>query len=162
MRRKIYLSDTPEYNAYCHALQRCTNKNNCNFKNYGGRGILFLFRDFKEFYSDIGKRPSRRHSLDRKNNEGHYEVGNVRWATRKQQAENRRQRRKPENASSRFYGVCWNKTNERWQARFWLTSKNRLYLGTFKSEIDAARAVNDYITKEQLNLPLNVIPAVAA
>lgn len=81
---------TPEHKAYCHAKERCNNPNVKNYSHYGGRGIEFRFTSFDQFFSELGKRPSKEHSLDRINNNGHYEVGNVRWATRSQQVNNRR------------------------------------------------------------------------
>jgi hypothetical protein len=70
-----------EYNAYIDAKQRCTNPKNGSYRNYGGRGIQFLFTSFEQFIKHIGPKPTPQHSLDRfPNNDGHYEPGNVRWA----------------------------------------------------------------------------------
>lgn len=80
----------PEYSAYAMAKSRCQSPTNPKYSSYGGRGIEFRFTSFPEFLREIGLKPSPQHSLDRKNNEGHYESGNVRWATRRQQYENRR------------------------------------------------------------------------
>jgi hypothetical protein len=79
-----------EYEAYAQAKARCTNPKLKRWSNYGGRGIQFKFTDFASFLADIGPKPDPSLSLDRINNDGHYEPGNVRWATAKQQANNRR------------------------------------------------------------------------
>lgn len=79
-----------ELRAYDAAKERCTNKNNPKYPRYGGRGIRFRFSSFSEFLSCLGRRPSNKHSLDRKNVNGDYEPGNVRWATAKEQNNNRR------------------------------------------------------------------------
>ena len=79
----------PEVVATTAAKQRCTNPNNPGYKNYGGRGIVCHIAP-KELITNIGYRPSVGYSLDRINNDGHYEVGNIRWATREQQNANRR------------------------------------------------------------------------
>src|SRR5208337_1584384 len=80
-----------ENEAYSSARQRCTNPKNPGYPNYGGRGIEFRFQSFGQFIDALrtpgnpsGLRPSPEHSLDRKNNNGHYEAGNIRWATIKQ------------------------------------------------------------------------------
>src|SRR5579859_591610 len=73
---------TPEYRAFCEAKYRCTNSKSSKWKDYGGRGIRFLFLDFKQFLSEIGNKPTPQHSLDRKDNDGDYAPGNVRWATK--------------------------------------------------------------------------------
>jgi hypothetical protein len=91
------MNDTPEYRAYHNARNRCANPASCDWKDYGGRGIKFLFLSFEEFFAELGKRPNDKstsgkalYSLDRRNNDGHYEPGNVRWATESQQKKNRR------------------------------------------------------------------------
>jgi hypothetical protein len=84
------LAGTPEHDAFNCAKQRCTNPNDKGYKNYGGRGIEFRFDSFEEFYACLGPKPTPLHSIDRINNDGHYEAGNVRWATRSEQNKNRR------------------------------------------------------------------------
>ena len=87
---------TPEYEAWCEMNKRCYNPNFHGYSNYGGRGIKVRHakwrKDFSSFFAYVGHRPSYKHSLDRIDNDGHYEPGNVRWATKKQQANNRRPR----------------------------------------------------------------------
>jgi len=80
---------TPEYTAYCNAQARCNNPKCDKYKYYGGRGIKFLFTSFEQFFSEIGLRPKGT-TLDRINNNGNYEPGNVRWATKAQQNANKR------------------------------------------------------------------------
>lgn len=81
---------TPEYRIYTAAKMRCTNPKDVAFKNYGGRGIEFRFNSFEEFLSEVGRRPTPKHSIDRINVNGHYEKGNIQWATAKEQGRNRR------------------------------------------------------------------------
>lgn len=90
---RVLSGRTKEYRAYLGAINRCRNPNNKAYKFYGGRGIKFLFKSFREFLKDIGICPNKALSVDRKNNNRHYEPGNVRWATAAQQANNRRKRR---------------------------------------------------------------------
>lgn len=93
----------PEYIAFWNAKMRCENPRNPYFKNYGGRGIEMRFASFEDFYNEVGPRPSARHSIDRVDNDGHYEQGNLRWATRRQQSDNQRHSNKHINA--RVHGL---------------------------------------------------------
>ena len=79
-----------ELNAYNKAKSRCNNPNVSNFADYGGRGIEFRLINFAEFLADVGRKPSPKHSLDRIDVNGHYEVGNMRWALPKEQCRNTR------------------------------------------------------------------------
>jgi hypothetical protein len=79
-----------ELSAYYEAKYRCTNPKHKAYPYYGGRGIEFRFANIEEFLHEVGPRPSPLHSIDRINNDGHYEPGNVRWATKKEQTHNRR------------------------------------------------------------------------
>ncbi len=79
-----------EYTTYYRARTRCSNPNTLNYKYWGGRGIQFRFKDYQSFLEEVGRKPTPKHSLDRIDNDGHYEKGNVRWSTPKEQANNRR------------------------------------------------------------------------
>jgi hypothetical protein len=82
-----------EYFSWNNARMRCFNKNSESYPLYGGRGITMCEEwrsNFAAFLAHIGPKPSSKHSIDRIDTNGHYEPGNVRWATAKQQAANRR------------------------------------------------------------------------
>lgn len=83
--------NNPEYNSWKCMMARCYNQGHMHFNSYGGRGIFVCeqWHDFDAFISDMGKRPNG-HSLDRIDNEKGYGPDNCRWATAKQQANNRR------------------------------------------------------------------------
>jgi hypothetical protein len=81
------LTGTPEHDIWCDMRKRCR-----SHPDYGGRGIRVVKRwdDFAAFLRDMGPRPSREHSVERRNVNGHYSPKNCYWATRAQQQANKR------------------------------------------------------------------------
>lgn len=99
-RKRVVL--VPEYTTWKGMKNRCLNPRSPLYRHYGGRGIAVCERwqrSFEAFLDDMGRAPRGRrpsghpkYSIDRINNDGNYEPGNCRWATWKQQAQNRRKR----------------------------------------------------------------------
>jgi hypothetical protein len=94
-RRKTHgMSGTPVYDVWAGMHTRCTNSKENHWDRYGGRGIKVCERwsgpgGFENFLADMGERPSARHQIDRKENDGDYEPGNCHWVLSKVNNRNR-------------------------------------------------------------------------
>jgi len=136
----------PLYGTWLHVKDRVTNKNNKSYKNYGGRGIILFppwqvdFQLFHDYVSALPHCREKGYSFDRINNDGNYEPGNVRWATR--HIQNSNNRKKP-NSTSGYVGV--GKTYKRWCAYV-----GRKRIGSWKTKEEALNARNNYIIENNL------------
>lgn len=127
--------------------QRCQVRSHCGFDQYGGRGIRIYpewtaygtgfpaFRDWIE--ANLGPRPEK-HTLDRIDNDGHYEPGNLRWASLKEQCSNRRT---DHNKSRLKHGLRWilPQRGGKWISTFSANGR-ACYFGTFPTKKEAHEA----------------------
>lgn len=127
-------TNTPLHDTWISMVQRCTNKNNQYYDNYGGRGIKVCDRwrnSFLSFLEDMGERPDGM-SIDRIDVDGDYTPENCRWATWNQQMRNRRDNQRPD------VGI-YHLPSGKWAAG--ITNNNKkIHLGHFSYKHDAIKA----------------------
>ena len=103
-------SHSGEYYSWCAMKSRCYIPTNHKYPIYGSRGISVCDRwrdSFENFLADMGPKPSPKHSIDRKDNDGNYEPGNCHWATKKQQSRNTRKNHMIEIDGQRMCLIEW-------------------------------------------------------
>jgi hypothetical protein len=150
----------PLYSIYANMLQRCNQPSSKTYKHYGARGIKVCTRwtgkdGYQNFVTDMGPRPTQKHTIDRENNDGNYEPSNCRWATPSQQQLNRRIFK---SNTSGYRGVSWDKSWNKWRATIRVGDK-KLTLGAYDNPIDAAKAFNAAaIQYRGVDAVLNKIP----
>lgn len=129
-------------NAYYHAKTRCTDPNHPRYIDWGGRGIEFKYSNLKSFINDVGIPKETTWILDRIDNLGHYEKGNVRWT---ENSTSNRNKRLAKNNSSGVKGVSKRKNGD-WSAQGWLNGK-QIYLYQGKSFLEAVNARKEFESK---------------
>lgn len=131
-----------EYRVWLTMWQRCVNQKASGYSRYGGRGIAVCprWKSFVNFISDMGRRPSAQHQIDRKNNDKGYSPENCQWVTRGQQMLNRPYKSKTGIRGVRLMG-------SRFQARLCKAGVPYV-IGTFATVEQAARA---YETERTIN-----------
>lgn len=126
------LYQSPTYHSWNNMKDRCNNKNNKQYKDYGGRGITYCskWETFKGFLEDMGEKPTNT-TLDRIDVNGNYELSNCRWATRLDQQHNLRIHKKED------VGVSYDKNHKtcKWQVGIYF--KNKKYGNRFKTKEEA-------------------------
>lgn len=104
------MKKSSEWSIWSGIKKRCYNKKSKSYKHYGGRGICMCDdwkNSFENFYNDMGPRPSKKHSINRINNDKNYNKENCKWATQKEQCNNKRGNRLFEYNGEKFTASQW-------------------------------------------------------
>ncbi len=144
------MTNTSVYNTWANQKNRCNNPKNWQFKNYGRRGIKFSkklekFTIWYKYIASLKNAMLEGYTLDRKDNDGNYEEGNLRWVTQSTQLQNTRKLQ--EGNTSGYRGVT--RKRKKWQAQI-SVDKKRIYLGIFDYPWTAAMAYDSYVIIHQL------------
>ncbi len=136
------------YAIYCSMKARCNNINNKSYKSYGGRGIKISkewekWIVFKTWSLNNGYKNNL--SIDRINNNGNYESNNCRWTTKDIQGQNTR--RLISTNTSGYRGIS--KRAKKWIAQIGVSGKH-IYIGIYLTKIEAAKAYDAYVIKNNL------------
>jgi hypothetical protein len=123
---------TPTYQSWSSMMGRCYVKTSGSYHRYGAKGVTVCerWRVFENFLADMGERPSKAHSIDRKDNSKGYELDNCRWATRAEQNRNQARARMLE-----YDGAVVCATD--------LAARFGIKRGTLTSRIDRGMSVGD-------------------
>lgn len=137
---------------YHNIKHRCYNDKCKTYKNYGGRGIKLYDKwiedidSFCDYIIGLDNYRKDGYSLDRINNNGDYEPGNLRWTDRHNQNCNRRLSKLN---TSGYTGIYWHKTRQKWRSTIKINNK-RYYLGQFTDKLKAIEIRNQYIIENNL------------
>jgi len=128
---------THEFTIWQGLRKRCENVNDKKYIDYGGRGISVCveWKKFETFFDDMGLRPTAKHSIDRKDNDGNYCKKNCKWATKTEQARNRRVQKRNKSGVVGVYLV-----KDKFRAIITDNNKKHIHLGYFKTIEEATAA----------------------
>lgn len=155
---KHNMSSDKIYNVWIGMKQRCYNKNNKRYKDYGARGIFVCkewLEDFMNFYNwSINNGYKEGLSIDRADNDKGYNPSNCRWTDCFIQ--NTNQRKIKNNNTSGYRGVSFDKRLNKWISQIQYNNIHK-HIGLFKNKIDAAMAYDKFVIDNKLNHTRNFI-----
>ena len=137
---------------YHNIKQRCLNPKAKRYDRYGGRGItlyndwLLKSKDFVKYIKSLPNCDKEGYTIDRIDNNGNYEPGNLRWADKHTQCANRNGNLK---SVTGVKGVYFTKREKKWRSSITVNS-NRIEFGFFKTMEEAKLAREEYIQKNNL------------
>ncbi len=143
-------SGTRLYYVWAAMINRCYNPDHAKYERYGGRGITVCDewrndpRKYIEYVKSLPGATKKGYSIDRENNDGNYEPGNIRWVPAFIQSQNTGINKRN---TSGYKGVSWSKQKNKWRARVQIKG-NEKHVGFFCDKIKAAKAINMYLTKQ--------------